>query len=86
MCTAYHNMCSMCGYIHIYIYIYIYQEGMRNQTEPAESNRTEPFNSGTDRNQTRNPEPDRATACPKNASRTASNRKNTFPNRTEPNR
>ena len=29
------------------------QEGIRNRTEPAEPNRTEPFNSGTGRNLTR---------------------------------
>ena len=30
-----------------------YQEGIRNRTEPAEPNRTEPFNSGTGCNRTR---------------------------------
>ena len=32
----------------------IIQEGTRNRTEPAEPKRTEPFNSGTGRNRTRN--------------------------------
>ena len=49
------------------MYIYVYrereryvQEGMRNRTEGAEPNRTEPCNSGTGRNRTRNrTEPDR---------------------------
>ena len=30
-------------YTYIYIYIYIYQEGIRQRTEQAERNRTEPF-------------------------------------------
>ena len=46
------------------------QEGIRTRSEPAEPNRTEP---------------DRATTCPKNADRTASNQENynSEPNRNE---
>ena len=71
------------------IYIYIYQEGIRNRTEPAEPNRTEPFNSGTGRNRTRNrteanrTEPRRVRKTQAEPRRTG---ENTFPNRTEPNR
>ena len=57
------------------------------ETEPNRPKRTEPVNSGTGRNRTRNrTEPDRATTRPKNAGRTASNRENSFsePNQTEP--
>ena len=55
------------------------------RTEPAEPNRTEPFNFGSGRNRTQNrTEPDRATTRPKSAGRTASNRIfRTEPNRTE---
>ena len=34
--------------------VYLLQEGIRNRTEPAEPNRTKPFDSGTGRNRTRN--------------------------------
>ena len=62
---------------------------MRNRTEPAEPNRTEPFNSGTRRNRMQNPtepnrtEPRRVRKTQAEPRRTG---KNTFPNRTEPNR
>ena len=57
---------------------------MRNRTEP---NRLIPEPAGTGRGTEPNrTEPDRATACPKNAGRSASNGENTFPNRNESHR
>ena len=67
--------------------VIIYQEGIRNRTEPAKPNRTEPLNSGTGRNRTRTrTEPNRTEPrrTRKNAGRTASNRKHENW-RTEPN-
>ena len=62
---------------------------MRNRTEPAEPNRTEPVefrNRPELDEETNRTEPDRATTRPKNESRTALNRKKQLPNRTKPNR
>ena len=76
-------------YICIYIYIYIYthqQGGIRNRTEPAEPNRAETFDSGTDRNRTQNrTEPDRRRVR-KTKAQPRRTGKCSVPNRTESNR
>ena len=64
------------------------QEGMRNRTEPAKLNRTEPFNSGTGQNRTRKrTEPNRTE--PRRVRKTQAELRRTgklnCPNRTEPN-
>ena len=68
----------------------IWQEGIRNRTEPAEPDRTEPkFSFGTSRNRTRN-RTERNRTEPRRVRKTQAEPHRTgnfkFPNRTEPSR
>ena len=61
------------------------REGMRSRSGTAEPKRTVEFRNRPEPDAERNrTESDRAMARPKSADRTVSNRKNEFPNRTEP--